>query len=184
MWVVILLTSGKHLHDGIFSLRVKVWAHKSTLALPLFIKVPVPVPSQYSDRPFICLIRYRFCIFLRFWFLILKLLKKCGISFGGHFTPLRNRPGKTHQWIALFCLFLKLVQINSIFSYNVCNIVCISKEGRICWLLTKDHNSKRETSWLIILANLIVISYKIQKKMMVFVGDQTKMFEDTKRGIE
>ena len=40
--VCILFTCGKRLHDHIISLREEVWAHKTSLTLPLFIEVPVP----------------------------------------------------------------------------------------------------------------------------------------------
>jgi hypothetical protein len=46
--VDILLTNGKHLHDRIISVRGEVWAHKTSLASPLFIEVHVP--SQESVR--------------------------------------------------------------------------------------------------------------------------------------
>ena len=47
MWVDILLTCGKHLHERIISLREEVWVHKTSLTLPLFIEVSVP--SQESE---------------------------------------------------------------------------------------------------------------------------------------
>ena len=43
-----LLTCGKHMHDGIISLRGDVCAQKTSLTLPLFIEVSVP--SQESER--------------------------------------------------------------------------------------------------------------------------------------
>jgi hypothetical protein len=46
--VDILLTSGKHLHDRIISLRGEIWAHHSSLTLPLFIEVSVS--SQDNGR--------------------------------------------------------------------------------------------------------------------------------------
>ena len=46
--VSILLTCRKRLHDHIISLKRKVWAHKTSLTLPLFIEVPVP--NQESER--------------------------------------------------------------------------------------------------------------------------------------
>jgi len=39
--VGILSTCGKHLHDRIVSPRGEIWAHKTSLTLPLLIKVPV-----------------------------------------------------------------------------------------------------------------------------------------------
>jgi len=40
--VGILLTSVKHSHDGIISLRGEVWADKTSLILTLLIEVTVP----------------------------------------------------------------------------------------------------------------------------------------------
>jgi hypothetical protein len=42
MRVDIAVTYGKHLHGCTFSLRGEVLAHTKSLALPLFIGVPVP----------------------------------------------------------------------------------------------------------------------------------------------
>jgi hypothetical protein len=39
--VGILLASGKHLHDGIISIRGEVWANQISLTLPLVIEVHV-----------------------------------------------------------------------------------------------------------------------------------------------
>jgi hypothetical protein len=44
--------NGKQLHDPIISIRGKVWAHKTSLAPSLVIEVPVP--SQESKWPYIC----------------------------------------------------------------------------------------------------------------------------------
>ena len=43
--IVILLRYGKHLHDGIISLRVEVETHRTSLTTPPFIKVP-PKPEK------------------------------------------------------------------------------------------------------------------------------------------
>ena len=75
--VDILLTNGKHLHGRIISVRGGVWAHTTSLASPLFIEVHVP--SQESVRSFLCVLRYRFSLFHRFWHLILELFRQCGI---------------------------------------------------------------------------------------------------------
>ena len=47
-----LLTCGTHLHDRIISLREADWVHKTSLAPPLFIEVPVP--SQDNEQSCIC----------------------------------------------------------------------------------------------------------------------------------
>ena len=44
----IILTRGRHLYDLMSSLRGEVWAHKTSLTLPLCIEVPVP--SQESEQ--------------------------------------------------------------------------------------------------------------------------------------
>lgn len=43
-----LVTCGKHVHDGIISLRGEVLAHMTSLIPPLFIEVMVP--SNESER--------------------------------------------------------------------------------------------------------------------------------------
>ena len=52
--VDILLTCGKHVHDGIISLRGEVWAHTTSLIQPLLIEVPVP--SQEHEPSCICVL--------------------------------------------------------------------------------------------------------------------------------
>ena len=52
--VDILLTRGKHLKDHINSVRGEVWDHKTRLAPPLFIELPVP--SDEFERSCICLL--------------------------------------------------------------------------------------------------------------------------------
>jgi len=52
--VGILLTYGKRLHDHIISRRVDVWAYKASLNSPCFIEVPMP--SQESEWPCICVL--------------------------------------------------------------------------------------------------------------------------------
>ena len=51
-----------------------VWAHQSSLTLPLFIQMPVP--SQVSKQSHICLLGYWFCFFLPFWYCILELFRQ------------------------------------------------------------------------------------------------------------
>jgi hypothetical protein len=43
-----IISCCKHLHNYIIPLRGKIWAHKISLTLPLFIEVPVP--SQGSKQ--------------------------------------------------------------------------------------------------------------------------------------
>ena len=50
----IFLTCAKHSHDFIFSLAWEVLAHKTILAPPSFIEVPVP--SQESEWSCICVL--------------------------------------------------------------------------------------------------------------------------------
>jgi hypothetical protein len=52
--VGILLTCGKHLHACIISLKKEVWVHKTSLTLPLFMEVPVPI--QEHERSCICVL--------------------------------------------------------------------------------------------------------------------------------
>jgi len=52
--VDILLTCAKHSHDLIFSLTWEILAHKTSLAPPSFIEVPVP--SQESEWSCICVL--------------------------------------------------------------------------------------------------------------------------------
>jgi hypothetical protein len=42
------------LHDRIISLKGELWAHKTSLTLPLFIEVPVP--GQESERLVLCVL--------------------------------------------------------------------------------------------------------------------------------
>jgi hypothetical protein len=42
VWVRILFTCGKHLHDPLISIREEVWAHKTNLIHPLLIEAPEP----------------------------------------------------------------------------------------------------------------------------------------------
>ena len=58
----------------IISLRGEVWAHKTSLFPPPLIEVPIP--SQESEHFFVCIcvLGYRFFLFLRFWYLILEWL--------------------------------------------------------------------------------------------------------------
>ena len=53
--VGIFLICGKHLHDPILLLRGKAQAHKTSLAPPVLIEVPVP--NQESKRSCICVLR-------------------------------------------------------------------------------------------------------------------------------
>jgi len=46
-----------------------------SLTPPRFIEVPVP--SQESDRHVFMYLRYQFCLFLIFFYLILKLFRQC-----------------------------------------------------------------------------------------------------------
>ena len=64
MRVNILITCEEHLHDHIISLRVEVWANKTTLTLALFIEVPVQ--SQENERSCICVIGIDFTSFYDF----------------------------------------------------------------------------------------------------------------------
>jgi cellulose synthase/poly-beta-1,6-N-acetylglucosamine synthase-like glycosyltransferase len=59
--------------------NLEVWAHKTSLTPPCFIEVPVPEPSQQSERPCICVSGHRFCLFLPFFYKILELFRECGI---------------------------------------------------------------------------------------------------------
>jgi hypothetical protein len=52
------------LYDRIISLRREVGAHKTSLNSPLFIEVPVP--SQESERSYICVIDIDFASFYEF----------------------------------------------------------------------------------------------------------------------
>ena len=53
--VGILFTCGKHLYDPIISLRKEILVHIISLTLPLFIEVTLP--SQESERSYICVLR-------------------------------------------------------------------------------------------------------------------------------
>jgi hypothetical protein len=66
-------------NDRIISLRRYIVAHQNSLNPPLFIIIPVL--DQVSVRSCLCELEYRFCLFLRFWYLILifVLLWQCGI---------------------------------------------------------------------------------------------------------
>ena len=54
-------------------MRGDVWSHKTSLALPLFIKVPVP--SKESEQG------YRFYLVLGFFYWILDFCRQCVIFF-------------------------------------------------------------------------------------------------------
>ena len=73
MRVSILLTCGKYLYDSIISIWREGCVHKTSLTLQLCIVVSVP--SQESDWSCIGVLGYRFCLFLRFCYWFLELLK-------------------------------------------------------------------------------------------------------------
>ena len=87
----ILITCGNHLHNCIISLKREVWACKTSLTLPLFIKVPVP--SQESEGSCICVLGvsilplstiliFNFRIVPTVWYFfyfILEWFRQCGI---------------------------------------------------------------------------------------------------------
>ena len=50
--------------------------------------IEVPVPCQESEHHLFVRLRYRFCLFLRFRYLILELFRQCGIFFTFHFFML------------------------------------------------------------------------------------------------
>ena len=50
----IVLLCRKHMHNHIISLRGEIWAHITSLPLPLFIEVPVT--SQECERSCICVL--------------------------------------------------------------------------------------------------------------------------------
>ena len=77
--VGILLACGKNLHDRTISIRGEAWAHKTSLTQPLFIEVRVPI--QEKEQSYTCVLWWRFCLFLRFWYLILKLFRQCWMRF-------------------------------------------------------------------------------------------------------
>ena len=54
MKIGIFLTCGKYLHDRIISLRVKIWAHKTSAFPGLFIDMHVP--TQECERSCICIL--------------------------------------------------------------------------------------------------------------------------------
>jgi hypothetical protein len=53
--VDMLISCGNHFHDYIISLRQEVWAHKTSLTLPLFIEVPVLI--QEPEQSCNCVLR-------------------------------------------------------------------------------------------------------------------------------
>ena len=55
------------LHGRIISLRGQVWVHKTSLTQSLFIEVYVP--REESERTCICVLGYRFGLFLCFFLL-------------------------------------------------------------------------------------------------------------------
>jgi hypothetical protein len=70
--VCILFTCGKHLYDGIISLRVEVWAHETSFTPPLFIEVPVL--SQEIERSYTCVLDVSIL-------LLFKIIFCCGGQF-------------------------------------------------------------------------------------------------------
>ena len=63
----ILITRGKHLHDGIIS-QGRGWGHKTRLAPPLCIAVPVSVHT--SERSCCFVLKVSIFLFLRYTYLI------------------------------------------------------------------------------------------------------------------
>jgi len=59
------------MHDHIISRRVKVWAQETSVTPPVFIEVSAPIPE--SARPYICVVEYQFCLFLRFFYCIFEM---------------------------------------------------------------------------------------------------------------
>ena len=82
----ILLTCEKHFHDLIITLRGKVCVHKTSLAPPTFIEVPVS--SQESERSCGCVLGLS----------ILELIRQCSI-FSFSFYPMRKY--MWNMWIIL-----------------------------------------------------------------------------------
>ena len=66
----------KHLYVRIISRR-EVWAHKTSLTPPLFIKVPVPsLASEWSCN---YVLELSILPFLRFYYCILELFRQCDV---------------------------------------------------------------------------------------------------------
>ena len=81
--VGILLTRGQNLHDRIISIREEVWVHNTSLTPQLCIEVRVPI--QDKERSYTSVLGSRFCLFLGFWYLILKLLRQCWMRFAMYY---------------------------------------------------------------------------------------------------
>jgi hypothetical protein len=71
--VGILLTSGKHLHDSIILLRGEVWANKTSLTPPFLLKCLYQA-RKVNGHVFVGL-GYQFYLFLRYFYLIFKLIR-------------------------------------------------------------------------------------------------------------
>ena len=78
--VGVLLTRGQNLHDRIISIRGEAWVHNSSLTPQLCIEVRVPIQDK-SGPIRLC----RFCLFLGFWYLILKLFRQCWMRFAMYY---------------------------------------------------------------------------------------------------
>jgi hypothetical protein len=93
------------------------WNRIVTTRNPLFRSFLVPPPPlievheprQESERSYICVLGYRFCLFLRFWYLILELFRQFGHFFHFIETIFCFKWQSAFQWILIvFPLCCKL----------------------------------------------------------------------------
>ena len=103
MRVGILLTCGKHVHDCIISLRGEVWVHKANLIPPLLLKCLYQA-RKVSAFVLVCF-RYRFFLFLRFWYLIWEVYRQCGTFCFSFYDHIINRY-LVNAWLGVYLIFI------------------------------------------------------------------------------
>ena len=96
--VDILLTCGKHVHDGIISLREEVWAHKTSLIQPPLIEVSVP--NQEHGPSCICLLVISILLLFTILIFDLGIVPTVWYLFVFHFI---------HNITKLLCSFFKII---------------------------------------------------------------------------
>ena len=86
----IFLARGKHLHGRIISLRVEVWAHRTSLYPTLFIEMPVPCKEcerscigvlQISILPLSTILIFNFEIVPTVWYFLFLILFCSAINY-------------------------------------------------------------------------------------------------------
>ena len=122
--VGILFACGRHLYDPIISLRQEILVHKISLTLPLFIEVTLP--SQESERSYICVLRVSILVSdfkncsdnVLFLIFILFPLNYCIIQISLNSKMWTRNSSSRNIYRLSDCNLMNWVNISDIFSQN------------------------------------------------------------------